>query len=407
MPSPAKSTDDTALRFASALSTSGDLEQAADEIVQRALEQLGGTPDLAVLFASHLYGDQLDRLPGRICRQLGSDRLIGCCGESIVGQAVEVEQQPALSLWLARLPGAQATLMSLEFERTADGGSIVGWPDALAGPWPDDATLLALGEPFSFPADWLLQRLNEDRPGVPVLGGMASGGGSPGDNRLFLGDRSFTSGAVACLLSGDVQVRSLVSQGCRPIGRPLVITRAERNVIFELGGKPALEQLQQLFAELPNREQQMIQRGLHVGRVVSEYQDRFEQGDFLVRNVVGLQPNEGAIVVGDYFRAGQTVQFHVRDQDSADAELRELLAGVRDQSIGAALLFTCNGRGTRMFDTEHHDAACVQEALCGIPLAGLFAQGEMGPIAGQNFLHGFTASLALFGPNKIGPTQSA
>jgi small ligand-binding sensory domain FIST len=196
-----------------------------------------------------------------------------------------------------------------------------------------------------------------------------------------------------------VRLATVVSQGCRPIGRHFVVTKAERNVIYELGGKPALAQLREIFDTLPTSEQRLVQRALHLGRVVSEYQERFEQGDFLVRNVMGIDSNSGAVAIGDFIRPGQTVQFHIRDEAAADAELKQLLAGVRDQSAAApagGLLFTCNGRGTRMFSQPNHDAQAVASAFGPIPLAGFFAAGELGPVGRQNFVHGFTASVGLF-----------
>ncbi|MEX2172734.1 MAG: FIST N-terminal domain-containing protein [Pirellulaceae bacterium] len=388
------------LRFASALSTRDETRSALREVCEEARERLGGTPGLAMLFFSRHHAALADHLAAEACNLLGTDNLLGCSGEAIVGTQREIEHEPAISLWLAHWPGVQTSLLNLQFERTREGGVIQGWPDHLGGEWPPGTFLMLLGEPFSFPADLLLDRLNEDRPCVPVVGGLASGGAAPGENRLLLGRETLAEGAVAALVSGPVRLRTVVSQGCRPIGKPFVVTRAERNLIYELGGKPALIQLKELFDSLPTREQQLIQRALHVGRVVSEYQERFEQGDFLVRNVVGIDAGAGAIALGDYIRTGQTVQFHVRDQEAADAELTQLLAAARQQSSGAAgaLLFTCNGRGTRMFDQPHHDAEAVRAALGSIPLAGFFAQGELGPIGRQNFMHGFTASVAIFEP---------
>jgi small ligand-binding sensory domain FIST len=201
------------------------------------------------------------------------------------------------------------------------------------------------------------------------------------------------------MLSGSLRTTTVVSQGCRPIGHHLIVTKTEGNVVQELGGKPALLQLKAIFDALPTSDQQLVQRGLHLGRVVNEYQDHFEQGDFLVRNVMGVDPNDGTLAVGDFFRPGQTVQFHVRDHTTADEEMRQLLAAVRDdpQSMPrAGLLFTCNGRGSRLFPEPGHDAKLLQEYLGDIPLAGFFAAGELGPIAGSNFMHGFTASAVLF-----------
>jgi small ligand-binding sensory domain FIST len=388
------------LRCAAALSTERQTSAALREVCAAAREQLGGAPDLAMLFFSSEHAPQADTLAAEACERLGTDRLIGCTGESMVTTGREIEDGPALSLWAAKWPGVDCSLFHLQFERTREGGVIQGWPDALAGQWPDNTFVFLLGEPFSFPADLLLERLNEDRPGVKVVGGMASGGAQPGDNRLLLGGSSLAEGAVAALVSGPVRLRTVVSQGCRPIGKPFVVTKAERNVIQELGGKPALLQLKEIFDTLPAREQVLVQKALHVGRVVSEYQERFEQGDFLVRNVVGIDPSNGAIAIADYIRPGQTVQFHVRDQDAADAELRQLLNAARKQSPGpaGALLFTCNGRGTRMFSQPDHDAQCLVKSLGTVPTAGFFAQGEIGPIGRQNFMHGFTASVAIIEP---------
>jgi small ligand-binding sensory domain FIST len=179
-----------------------------------------------------------------------------------------------------------------------------------------------------------------------------------------------------------------------------VITKAERNLIHELGGVPTLHRLQEVHATLSDDERRMLRSGLHVGRALSEYQDKFAHGDFLIRNVIGADPKSGVLAVGDYMRVGQTVQFHLRDEQSADDDLRKLLtrAAADGDSAAArgALLFTCNGRGTRLFSTSDHDAGCVREALGEIPVAGFFAQGEIGPVGGTNFLHGFTASVAVF-----------
>jgi len=389
------------MRFASSLSQNANTLSAVREACSAALEQLGTTPDLAVIFFSATHAPQADRIAIAACDCLGTDNLLGCSGESIIGVRREIEREPAVSVWLASWPGVAANSMLLTFERTPEGGVIQGWSDELSEQWPAESFLLLLGEPFSFPTEQLLERMNEDRAGVPIIGGMASGGHDPGGNRLIRGREAFAEGAVAALIHGPVRLDTVVSQGCRPIGRPYVVTRAERNVIHELGGKPALLQLKELFDQLPTREQILVQRHLHVGRVVSEYREKFEQGDFLIRNVIGIDPGEGAIAIGDYIRTGQTVQFHVRDQEAADGELKQLLSGVQSSegpAPAAALLFSCNGRGTNMFSGPDHDALAIDRALGSVPLAGFFAQGEIGPIGGQNFLHGFTASIAIFRP---------
>ncbi|MDA1054409.1 MAG: FIST C-terminal domain-containing protein [Planctomycetota bacterium] len=387
------------LAFASALSTNPNSLAALDEVAALAHEQLGGEPSLALLFVSANHIAAADQLASRLCERLGTDCVIGCSGESIVSVGTEIEMASAMSLWVASLPATTVLPMRLEFVRTAEGGTIVGWPDELPDVWPAGSALLTLGDPFNFPPELLLERINEDQPGIPVIGGMASAATSPGENCLFIGPNVYRDGAVAVLVHGDVAIRSIVSQGCRPIGEHFVITKAERNVIQQLGGAPAYQRLIEVYATLATHEQEMLRRGLHVGRVVSEYQETFEQGDFLVRNVMGVDQESGAIVIGDYVRAGQTVQFHVRDADTADGELKQMLAAIKrvpNADPRAALLFTCNGRGTRLFPGPNHDADAIGDALGNIPLAGFFAAGEMGPVGGKNFLHGFTASIAVF-----------
>ena len=383
--------------FAAALSTARDTDAAVDEVSTAAIKALGGSVDLAFVFVSHHHATAFEELADRICDQLGSENLLGCTGEAIVGGGREIENQPALALWAARLPQSRIHTVHLEFARTPEGGTFVGWPDDLAGDWPADTALLVLGEPFSFPADVLLARLNEDRPGLAVMGGMASGAHQPGEHRLFLGRRELLQGAVAAVIQGGVRVRPVVSQGCRPIGKPFVITKAERNIVHELGGHPPLQLLQELYETLSPSEQKAMEQGAHLGRVTDEYKNAPGRGDFLVRNVIGVDRDSGAIAIGDFVRPGQTVQFQLRDAASADEDLRELLASARGASSPqGALLFTCNGRGTRLFDQPHHDASAIQAALGEVPLAGFFAAGEIGPIGARNFLHGFTASVALF-----------
>lgn len=389
------------IRCAAALSTNPDWEKAIDAVCNSAKRQLEARPDLAMLFVSHHYQDHFEQLAARVCERADTDRLLGCSAESVVGTACEVENKPAVSLWLARLQDVSVHLMHLTFEKATDGGTIVGWPDDLPDAWPSGAALLTMAEPFSFPTDYFLERLNEDQRNIPVIGGMASGASTPGQNRLFIGSRAVETGAVAALVHGPLRIRTVVSQGCRPIGKHFVITEAERNSIIQLGGKPALVRLKEVFDTLPTREQLLVQQGLHVGCVVNEYQDRFEQGDFLVRNVVGLDQENGAVVIGEYVRPGQTVQFHIRDETTADEDLCQILARVtaeRESDTRGALLFTCNGRGTRLFKDAHHDAMAIRDACGEIPLAGFFAQGEMGPVGGLNFVHGYTASIALFEP---------
>jgi small ligand-binding sensory domain FIST len=386
--------------FAAALSTTPETARAFDGVCARALDGLNGRPQLAVLFFSPHHARAIDAVAAAAARMLGTDCLIGCSGEAIAGNDREVEEGPAMTLWLGCWAHApEIELFHLVLERTPEGDSLLGWPDAVVTADPARSVILLLGEPYSFPTDVFLTEVNENHPGLRVLGGMASGGRGPGQCLLLQGERVLRQGAAGVLLRGSIGVRSIVSQGCRPIGRHLVITRAHENIIFELGGQPPLTHLQQLWRELRPEDQELFQHGLHVGRVINEYQGEFQRGDFLVRNVLGLDQDSGALAITDRVRVGQTVQFHVRDAETADEDLHALLQmdlHAHEQRPAGALLFTCNGRGSRLFTEPHHDARAIQQEVGPLPVAGFFAQGELGPVGGQNFIHGFTASVALF-----------
>ncbi len=387
------------MRYAASHSVDADLSAAVREVCENVRRQLdGAAPDLSFVFVSHAHADGFDELPAMVRSESESQVLIGCAAETVVGGGEEIEDGPALSLWSAKLPGAELIPFHIQFGETPDGLIAIGFPDNLMERAADTRALFLLGEPFTSVADSVLGRVNEELPGVPLFGGMASGG-SPGANRVFLNDECLSHGAVAVLLRGGPQVRSIVSQGCRPIGSTYVVTKAERNVVFELGGKPPLEQLRELFPHLPARDQRLVQRGLHLGLAMSEYKTSFRRGDFLIANVIGADQELGAIAIGNLVRVGQTVQFHVRDATAADEDLVHLLQASQRDVAGAtraALLFSCNGRGTRLFSEPHHDAGAIQRLLGPIPVAGFFAQGELGPVDGKNYMHGFTASIACF-----------
>ncbi|MCI0681823.1 MAG: FIST C-terminal domain-containing protein [Gemmataceae bacterium] len=385
--------------FLSLLSTGGDTDQALSDILGQVRDAWTGAVDVALVFFTPQHLAAADKIAEALA-PLQARALLGCPGETVVGNEREIEQGPALCLWLGRWAHPiVATPFHLAIEQTSEGYSLLGWPDELVDATPAESLILAVADPFTFPTDDFLSQINDENPGLRVVGGMASGAREPGVHRLIIGNRVLVEGAAGVLLQGPIACRSVVSQGCRPIGKPLVITKARDNIIEELGGKPALAQIQQLWQELIPRDQQLVQQGLHVGRVINEYQETFQRGDFLVRNVIGLERGTGAVAITDRVRVGQTVQFHVRDAASADEDLRLLLRqGVNAGASkpAGALLFSCNGRGTRLFEQPHHDAAAIQQEIGPLPLAGFFAQGELGPVGGQNFIHGFTASVALF-----------
>ena len=386
------------MSFASSLSTSSDTITAIDSVCRKVRARLNGdTPNLAFLFLTHAHASGFDQAAARVQESLGCRLLLGCAAESIAGDGEEIEGQPGVSLWAAHLPGAVLEPFQLQFRSTADGLVCDGFPEFSPEATTDIRAMLLLGEPYSCAVDFIIEQLQDMAPGVPLLGGMASGGHGRGQNRLFYQGECVDHGAVGVIVRGGPRIKSIVSQGCRQIGHTYVITKAERNVILELGGKPALERLQETWQEISGDDQRLVQQGLHVGIVMNEYKDSFHSGDFLVGNVLGADQATGSIAVGNLVRTGQTIQFHVRDARSADEELRQMLVReTQGQQVAAALLFSCNGRGTQLFSEPHHDAGTIQSVCGPIPLAGFFAQGELGPVGTRNYIHGFTASVVLF-----------
>lgn len=381
------------MKAGAGMSTTNDARGAAIEATLAARSQMEGeAASLAVVFASPHFSADAETVVDAVHEAAAPGALIGCVAESVVGGSREIEGAPAISVWVAALPAAVETF-SLDFSGDATEPLFAGWPRS------KDGAFIVLCDPYTFPADVLLQHLNENKPGTLIAGGMASGGTRPGETRLFLDREVLSAGAVGARLSGDFDVLTLVSQGCRPIGRPFTVTKAEQNVIYELGGRPPLERIKELHSSLAPADRRLLAQGLLVGRVIDEYKVDPARGDFLVRGVIGADPDSGAIAIGDRVGVGETVQFHVRDAASADEDLKMTLQRVREQlgdftPIGA-LLFTCNGRGSRMFPVPHHDAGLLSEHLDGAPVAGFFCAGELGPVGGRNFLHGFTASMAL------------
>ena len=383
------------MKAGGALVLTADPGEAAIRAVAQATEALGdASPSLAVLFASARFLAVAEDLVAAITELIGPLPLIVCVGEAVAGGAREVESEPAVSLWLGAGLGPVETF-AMEYIRTPSGGAYGGY---LFPREPKGAHLM-ICDPFTFPADGLLTHLNEQVPGAVVMGGMASAASAPRQSRLFLDDRVLSAGAVGVHLP-DAEVHPLVAQGCRPIGDAYIITDADGNVIHELGGRPPLVRLREMAAALPSRDTELLAQGLQLGVVIDEYRADPGQGDFLIRGVVGADPDSGAIAVGDQIQVGQTVQFHVRDAQSADEDLRRALeresAALGGRRPAGALLFTCNGRGSRLFTEPDHDAGLIAATLGDIPVAGFFCAGELGPVGGQNFLHTFTASIALF-----------
>jgi small ligand-binding sensory domain FIST len=381
-------------------SESFDTVEAAAEAADRARAGLGAGCDLAVVFASGQHLGMAKWLLSEVHERLEPRALIGCGAGGTVAGGRELEDGPGIVVWGASLPGAELETMHLTAERDGQGFRLLGLPESLAETTDEpvaDESLLALCDPLSFPPEELLGALERSRPHVPVLGGLASASFAGGAVLLRDGE-VHTDGAVAVRLRG-AEVLPCVSQGAGPVGPEMAITSAEANLIGQLAGKPAMERLGEVIAALPERERELAASGVLIGLVIDENRPEYERGDFLVRPIIGADRESGAIAIGEPVRVGQTVRLHIRDAVSADQDLREALRA-RAQALGpagaaGALLFTCNGRGSHMFDMPDHDAGALEDTL-GVPTAGFFCAGEIGPVGGRNFLHGFTATMAVF-----------
>jgi small ligand-binding sensory domain FIST len=382
------------VRIGAAVSAETDTFRAATDAALVAAEALGGEhADLVLVFAS---GDHLaapERSLEAVHEVLKPGALAGCAAGGVLGPGRELEGGTALAVWAATFGGRGRTT---PFHATvvADGTNAVieGLP-SLAG----SSGAILLADPYSFPTDLALGALAEHALGVPVLGGISSAHGPKGP--LLLGGEVHETGAVGIRLDG-VEMLPCVSQGAAPLGRELTITAAEGNIVHELAGRPALQTVQQIIGELSPREQGLVAGGLLIGIVIDSGKPEFEQGDFLVRGVLGADPESGSLAVGATVRSGQVVRLHARDALSADEDLRRALR-LQSQAIAGAtpagvLLFSCNGRGSAMFGVRDHDAEAVEREFGGAPAAGFFAAGEIGPVGGRSFLHGFTATLAVF-----------
>ncbi len=390
--------------FSSASAAGSDLDALLDEVSVRALDALGpgGPPDLAVLFATPDFGPASAGAGPRVHGRTGARRLLGCSGVGVIGAEAEREGGRAAALLLARLPGTEVTPFHIRQD------DLLGFdgPDAvrrgIGVPGEGDPSFLLLPDPFSIDGDGLLEAMNDAFPGRPVMGGVASGANAPGGHALWLDGAVHREGAVGCALrGGEVGLRPVVSQGCRPVGKRYVVTKGEGQRIQTLAGRPAADVLRETVAALPEGDRALARTSLHLGRVAHEARSEFHRGDFLIRNLVALVPGDGSLVVGDVARVGQTVQFQLRDAATAAEDLAELLELESSASVPAAgLLFDCGGRGSRLFGEPDHDLGLLRRRFGDLPLAGFFCNGEIGPVGPRNFLHGFTASLALFAPRR-------
>jgi len=378
--------------YAAAISQHPVTALAVGEVTGEVLDRLGTGVDVAFVFVTPHHIGALEDVASAVRTLIAPHVLVGCAAAAVAGSGVEAENGSGVALWAGRVGGA-ALPVRLDTPGGFDELALRGWPDRQ--PF-EPGSLVLLGDAHSFPAAAAIARLQDRHPGLVVHGGTTEAAPGSGGNRLALDNAIHTDGAVGVLFGREVSIDSIVSQGYRPLGDPLVVTRAERAVIYEMAGRPPVERLEELArGRLDEDDVRLVNEALYLGVVVDEHKGQFGPGDFLVRRVIGADRSTGAIAVAEAVHVGTTVQFHVRDAASADAEMRSLLSGI-DDSAGGALLFTGGRRGRRLFGESNHDAGLLADAIDGAPSAGIFATDQFGPIGGRNALHSSAASIAVF-----------
>jgi len=401
------------MKWASAISLETQTDAAMREAVASVQAQMQGVvPDIAFLFISPHHRPGAAGLPLMLYHQLGIKHLIGCTGGGIIGGAQESEQVAALSLTCAALPDVNVRIFRVEDSNLPNADSAPrAWEETTGVKAANEPQFIVLADPFSFRCEEFLAGLDFAFPKSVKIGGLSSGARRPGQNTLFADHKLFHDGAVGVALSGNVRVDTLVAQGCRPIGEPMKITKSVRNVLVELDRKPALEVLNVLFQESNPRDQQLIRTSLFLGLVMDPFKTGTPKaGDYLIRNLMGVDKEQGALVISAILREGQTVQFHVRDAVAASEDIAavlkryalEGLAATGEQSMPAtprgALLFSCLGRGVYMYGRPNHDSDALTAELGHVPIGGFFCNGEIGPVHGTTYIHGFTSCFGIFKP---------
>ncbi|MBX9568737.1 MAG: FIST C-terminal domain-containing protein [Candidatus Obscuribacterales bacterium] len=402
------------MKWASAIARQRSGKQTLEELFEAAAEQikeqLGNSPcDLLFCFISPDFVGESEKVAGLAEKTLNAKKLVGCTAGGIIGGGIELEQVAAISLSAAFLPDVKIEMFHVEDDELPDmDAPPQKWEELVHSNSAEMPDFVLLPDPFSFRIEALVQGLDYAFPAATKVGGLASGAHQPGKNRLYLNENVFKTGAVGLALSGNIVVETIVAQGCRPVGRTFRVSKCQNNVLLELDGKPAVQALYEVLEGMSPKDQQLAKYSLFLGVVMDEFKEDFRPGDFLIRNILGLEPSSGALLVGELLRNERTIQFHLRDADTSSDDLRHLLKQYKEEHEGmpeGALLFSCLGRGEHLYGTANHDSDCFKTYLGEIPLSGFFCNGEIGPVAGTTFLHGYTSSFGLFRTKSNGSQE--
>jgi len=386
------------MQWKSAISNHQATANALASVIETIEIMLAAPPDLVFAFVSPHHAEEYGLVGKVLRRRFPEAVIIGCSGGGIVGGGFELEGTPGISLTAAYLPGARITPFHLlADQRPTPEASHAEWSAAL-GLEEDPKGMIVLPDPFSFDAQAFAQGVDGAFPDCVLLGGLASGGREPGQHALIMGDEVHHQGAVGVALAGNLVIDPVVAQGCRPVGPPCFITRCDAHLLFELDGRPALDVLEEICGNLSADDLELARGALFVGLVMDPERQSYGQGDFLLRNLLGAMPEERALAVGARLRENHVVQFHVRDARASWADLDSLMAhhAAHCPAPEGALMFSCLGRGANLYGEVGHDTKVVYSHLGEIPMGGFFCNGELGPVAEQTFLHGYTSAIAFF-----------
>ena len=392
------------MKWTTTISRKTSFEAAVLECAEGVARTLGNGPiSLALAFVTPHFADFYPRLYTLVNRYVEPEVLLGCSGGGVIGGGEEVERAPAVTLIAARLPDVKITPFHVSGPLPDLDGPPEAWERLAGVRAQDEPQFVLLADPFSVRTEALLAGLDYAFPNSPKIGGLASGATSPGLNALFLDDELTNEGAVGVALCGNVAIDTVVAQGCRPVGELMTVTSCDGNFLYELDGNPALEVLQGLLATLEERDRHLASRALFIGVLMDEFREEPRVGDFLIRNLIGFDPHRGALAVGENLQEGMRVRLHLRDADTSAEDLHAMLTSYEKtlpntQDLSGALLFSCLGRGESLYGLPNFDTNVFREHLGEVPLGGFFCNGEIGPVGGTTFLHGYTSSFGLFRP---------
>ena len=392
------------MKWASAISESENVEEAVSECAESIKSIVGNSPDLVFVFPSFNFSGQFKDISNALSKHFENSVIMGCSGNGVIGAGREVEHTPGFAMCAAELPEVEITPFHISDSDLPDGDDPPNkWENVLGVSRESRPNFVLLADPFSVRGENLLMGMDYAYPDCKIVGGLASGGTQPGSNALYLNNITYDHGIAGVALSGNIEISTIVAQGCKPIGSLSRITKCERNILQELDGRSPFDILGETYNELNEADQKLFQNSLFLGVVMDPFESSPGIGDFLIRNIVGANPDAGQLAVGQMLREGQLVQFHLRDAQTSTENLSNMLDEYQSTPFGpetGALMFSCLGRGKYLYEEPDHDTDLFREKIGDLPLTGFFCNGEIGPVSGSTFLHGYTSSFGIFKPQS-------